>query len=174
MSGEKRVSPLWNPYAAGVALGIVLFLSYFLSGSGLGGSGGVARVTTLAVDVVAPQRVDQNPYLAKMAGGTANPLDHRMVWMLLGVIAGGFVSGLLAGRVRVETIKGPAVSTRLRWGLAFVGGGFMGYGAGIARGCTSGQALSGGAVLSVGSWAFMMMVFAGAYLLAYPLRRLWN
>jgi hypothetical protein len=29
-------------------------------------------------------------------------------------------------------------------------------------------------VLAVGSWAFMMMVFAGAYLLAYPLRRLWN
>ena len=61
-----------------------------------------------------------------------------------------------------------------RWGLAFLGGGLMGIGAGLARGCTSGQALSGGAVLSVGSWAFMMMVFAGAYMLAYPLRKLWN
>ena len=174
MNQERATSPLWNPYAGGVALGIVLFLSYYLSGAGLGGSGGVARVATFAVDQVAPQQVDRNPYLAKMAGGDANPLNHRMVWMLLGVIAGGFVSGWLAGRVKVETIKGPAVSTRLRWALAFLGGGFMGYGAGIARGCTSGQALSGGAVLAVGSWAFMMMVFAGAYLLAYPLRRLWN
>ena len=42
------------------------------------------------------------------------------------------------------------------------------------RGCTSGQALSGGAVLSVGSWAFMFAVFAGAYALAYFLRRYWN
>ena len=50
----------------------------------------------------------------------------------------------------------------------------MGWAAALARGCTSGQALSGGAVLAVGSWAFMMMVFAGAYALAYPLRRLWN
>ena len=50
----------------------------------------------------------------------------------------------------------------------------MGLGARFARGCTSGQALSGGAVLSVGSWAFMIMVFAGAYMLAYPLRKLWN
>ena len=57
---------------------------------------------------------------------------------------------------------------------AFIGGGFMGYGARMARGCTSGQALSGGAVLSVGSWAFMFAVFAGAYALAYFVRKLWN
>ena len=58
--------------------------------------------------------------------------------------------------------------------FAFLGGAFMGYGARMARGCTSGQALSGGAVLSAGSWAFMMAVFAGAYALAYFVRRLWN
>ena len=39
----------------------------------------------------------------------------------------------------------------------------MGIGAKLARGCTSGQALTGGALLNVGSWAFMMMVFAGGY-----------
>ncbi|MCA9545691.1 MAG: YeeE/YedE family protein, partial [Myxococcales bacterium] len=43
-----------------------------------------------------------------------------------------------------------------------------------ARGCTSGQALSGGATLSYGSWIFMVFVFFAAYLLAYPLRRLWT
>jgi uncharacterized membrane protein YedE/YeeE len=57
--------------------------------------------------------------------------------------------------------------------MAFIGGGLMGYGARMARGCTSGQALSGGAVLSVGSWAFMFAVFAGAYALAYFVRKLW-
>ena len=50
----------------------------------------------------------------------------------------------------------------------------MGYGSQWARGCTSGQALSGGAVLSVGSWAFMFSVFGGGYALAYFLRRLWR
>jgi YeeE/YedE family (DUF395). len=63
---------------------------------------------------------------------------------------------------------------RLRWVLAFIGGAAMGFGARLARGCTSGQALSGGAVLSVGSWAFMFAVFAGAYALAYFLRKVWN
>ncbi len=50
----------------------------------------------------------------------------------------------------------------------------MGYGARLARGCTSGQALSGGAVLSVGSWAFMFAVFAGGYALAYFVRKAWT
>jgi hypothetical protein len=49
----------------------------------------------------------------------------------------------------------------------------MGYGARMARGCTSGQALSGGAVLSLGSWLFMFAVFGGAYALAYFVRKLW-
>jgi uncharacterized membrane protein YedE/YeeE len=58
--------------------------------------------------------------------------------------------------------------------MAFIGGALMGFGARYARGCTSGQALSGGAVLSVGSWAFMFAVFGGAYALAYLLRKFWN
>ena len=170
----REPSRYWNPYAAGGALGIVLFAALFVTGSGLGASGGFARVMAFFEDRVAPAHVDCNPHLAPMAGGQNNPLDHRMVWMILGVVLGGFVSGLLAGRVKVETCKGPHVSVKTRWLLAFIGGSLMGYGAGLARGCTSGQALSGGAVLSAGSWAFMMMVFAGGYLFAYPLRKAWN
>jgi uncharacterized membrane protein YedE/YeeE len=43
----------------------------------------------------------------------------------------------------------------------------------MARGCTSGQALSGGATLAAGSWAVMLAIFASAYLLAYFVRKLW-
>jgi uncharacterized membrane protein YedE/YeeE len=174
MKAEKEPSPLWNPYVGGVALGIVLFAALFVTGSGLGGSGGIARLMTLGRKTVAPASVDRNGYLVNMGGGDRNPLDHRMFWMMLGVIAGGFVSGLTAGRVKVETFRGPQIDDRTRWMLALVGGAMMGFGAGLARGCTSGQALSGGAVLSAGSWAFMMMVFGGGYFLAYPLRRLWR
>ena len=174
MELRRDPSRYWNPYAAGLALGIVLFAALFVTGNGLGASGGFARVMVFFEDRVVPAHVDRNPQLAPMAGGENNPLDHRLVWMVLGVVLGGFVSGLLAGRTKVETCKGPQISTKTRWMLAFIGGGLMGYGAGLARGCTSGQALSGGAVLSVGSWAFMMMVFAGGYLFAYPLRKAWN
>lgn len=174
MENPREPSRYWNAYAAGVALGIVLFASLFITSNGLGASGGLARVTAFLEHLVAPAHMDRNPHLAPMAGGENSPLDHRLVWMVLGVLLGGFVSGVLAGRAKVELSKGPRVSNRMRWAFAFLGGGLMGYGAGMARGCTSGQALSGGAVLSAGSWAFMMMVFAGAYLLAYPLRKVWN
>jgi uncharacterized membrane protein YedE/YeeE len=69
---------------------------------------------------------------------------------------------------------GPNVSVRARFALAFAGGALMGIGAKLARGCTSGQALSGGAVLNAGSWAFMLMVFAGAYATAWFVRRQWR
>ena len=169
----RTPAPYWNPYVAGVALGLVLFLSYFFSSNGLGASGGIARVTTEVVDGVASDYVNQTPFFAHLAGGPANPLNHRMVWMIIGVVIGGFTSGWLGGRLKRETVKGPHIGVRTRWVFAVIGGALMGWGAEMARGCTSGQALSGGAVLNVGSWAFMIMVFAGGYLIAYPLRRLW-
>ncbi|MEZ4674915.1 MAG: YeeE/YedE thiosulfate transporter family protein [Caldilineaceae bacterium] len=118
--------------------------------------------------------IDRVPYLLKLAGGDKNPLDDWVVPMVFGTLAGGLVSGWLNGRLKVETNKGPNISNRRRWVWAFVGGVIMGYGARMARGCTSGQALSGGATLSVGSWAFMFAVFGGAYAVAYFVRRLWN
>ena len=73
---------------------------------------------------------------------------------------------LIHGRVRNVLVEGITMTDTMR--------AVMMYGARLARGCTSGQALSGGAVLSVGSFAFMFAIFASAYLLALPLRRLWN
>ncbi len=163
-----------HPYLGGALLGIVLFLAFLLTGNGLGASGGLNRYVAFLEDLVAPEHVDRVSYLLKMAGGDKNPLDDWIVFIATGVIIGGFLSGWLHGRLKVETGKGPNISVRQRWLLAFVGGAIMGYGARLARGCTSGQALSGGAVLSVGSWAFMFAVFAGAYMLAYFVRKIWN
>jgi len=165
--------PYANPYLAGIVLGIVLFAAYFLTGTGLGASGAVARLTVSAQAVVAPRHVDRNAYLADMAGGDSNAMDHWIVMVTAGALLGGFLSALVNGRLKVETQKGPGISTRARWGYAFLGGGLMGFGARMARGCTSGQALSGGAVLSVGSWAFMLAVFASGYAMAWFVRRLW-
>jgi uncharacterized membrane protein YedE/YeeE len=50
----------------------------------------------------------------------------------------------------------------------------MGFAAKLARGCTSGQALTGGALLSVGSWIFIGTCFAAAYAAAPLARRLWQ
>ncbi len=171
---SKTAKPYMNPYLAGVLLGLVLFASFYITGNGLGASGGLNRIIVAVEDLVTPDHIDRTPYLLKMAGGDLNPLDHWLVFMTIGALLGGFLSGALHGRLKVETNKGPNISVRSRWILAFVGGAIMGYGARFARGCTSGQALSGGAVLSAGSWAFMFAVFGGGYALAYFVRKAWN
>ncbi len=171
---DKSGRSYLNPYLGGALLGVVLFAAFFITGNGLGASGAMEHVGVAVVKAVAPQAVEGVARWAEVGGGSRAPLDHPGVWMLLGTFLGGMASGLANRRLRVETRKGPRVSTPLRWVLALVGGAIMGYGARLARGCTSGQALSGGAVLSVGSFAFMLAVFAGAYALAYFVRRLWN
>ena len=163
----------WHPYLAGAILGVVLFLAFALTGNGLGSSGATSRIDAALVDIVAPAHVDRTPYLLKMAGGDRNPLDDWIVPVFIGALLGGFVSGWFNGRLRFQTTKGPQVSDRTRWTLAFLGGVIFLYGARMARGCTSGQALSGGATLAAGSWVIMLSIFGSAYLLAYFVRKLW-
>ena len=172
--GKRETKDYVNPYLAGLLLGLVLFGAFFFTGNGLGASGGLNRLLVLIQDLFVPEHVDNTPYLLALAGGDKNPLDSWVVYVTLGVLLGGFVSGWRNGRIKLETNKGPQISKRTRWIFAVVGGSFVGYGARLARGCTSGQALSGGAVLSAGSWAFMFSVFGGAYAMAYFVRKLWN
>jgi len=163
-----------HPYLAAVLLGLVLFTAFFLTGNGLGASGGLNSIIGFIEDLIAPGHMDRVPYLVKLAGGDKNPLDSYLVYMVIGTVIGGFLSGWRNGRLKLETVRGPQITPRTRWFMAFLGGALMGYGARFARGCTSGQALSGGSVLSVGSWAFMFAVFGGGYAVAYFVRKLWN
>ena len=174
LMANKEPKPYSNPYVEGALLVVVLFFAFFLTGNGLGASGALNRMLVYFEDLVAADHIDQVPYLINYASGDKNPLDVSFVIMAVGVLAGGFVSGLVHHRLQFETNKGPHISNKTRWMMAFCGGILMGYGARFARGCTSGQGLSGGAVLAVGSWAFLLAVFVGAYSLAYALRRLWN
>jgi len=171
---NRPAKPYVHPYFGGVVLGIVLFLAFLLTGNGLGSSGGTTRLVTFVEDQIAPTHVDRTPYLLKMAGGDKNPLDDWIIPVFFGALLGGFTSGTIFGRVKLETTKGPNVTNRTRWLMAFIGGVIFLYGARMARGCTSGQALSGGATLSAGSWVVMLCIFAGAYGLAYFVRKLWN
>jgi uncharacterized membrane protein YedE/YeeE len=164
----------WNPYFSGVILGIILFLSFFITGHGLGASGALARFVTATLKGFRPAQVDTRSFFAALGGGSRSTLSHWLVWEVIGVLLGGFISGLLAKRVKWETFHGPQISPQARAIFAVIGGLLVGWGTQLSRGCTSGQALSGGAVLSVGSWAFMFAVFGGAYVVAYPFRKLWR
>jgi uncharacterized membrane protein YedE/YeeE len=163
-----------NPYLAGIGLGLVLLASFVLMGRGLGASGGVSAVVAGALNAVAPEHTASREWLAGYVAGGANPFKEWLVFEGLGVFAGALFSGLLARRARVTVEKGPRVSRRSRLLLAFAGGMLMALGAALGRGCTSGQALTGGSLLNLGSWVFMMMVFAGAYAVAHVFRRQWR
>ena len=163
-----------NPYAMGMALGVVLYVSYLVTGHGLGASGGLARWVTLGLRVVAPDQVNSHSFFALLGAGGKSPLSHWLIWEIFGVLLGGFASGALSKRVGVEVQRGWRLTPTWRLVLALLGGLLVGWGTQLSRGCTSGQALSGGAVMSVGSWAFMFAVFGGAYAVAYPLRKLWR
>jgi hypothetical protein len=168
-----RVPEYWPPYVAGVGLGLTLLATFILMGEGLGASGGFTRFLVAFISWVAPNYVARNPYWSEYAQPGQSPLISFLVFELVGVVVGGFVSGWLAHRLRITVDKGPRVSARGRYALALLGGILTGYGARLARGCTSGLALSGGAVLSVGAWAFMLAVFAAGFVGAYFVRRYW-
>lgn len=164
-----------NPYLAGIGLGLVLLASFVVMGRGLGASGAFSAVVAWGMNAAAPGYVARNEYLAPYVGdGASHPLKAWLVFEVMGVFAGALVSGLLAGRVERVIEKGPGVSSRRRLLLAFVGGMLMAIGADLARGCTSGQALTGGALLNAGSWVFMMCVFGGAYAVAWLFKREWR
>jgi H+/Cl- antiporter ClcA len=171
---NRTAKPYVHPYFGGMILGIVLFLAILLTGNGLGSSGATSRLVTAATDLVAPEHVDTTPYLLKLAGGDKNPFDDWIIPVFFGALVGGFSSGMIFGRVKLETTKGPNISDRKRWLISFLGGVLFLYGARLARGCTSGQALTGGATLSAGSWVVMFAIFAGAYATAYFVRKMWN
>jgi uncharacterized membrane protein YedE/YeeE len=173
MAISKEPRPYVNPYVAGTLLGLVLFASFYVTGGGVGASAAMSRIQTGVLDWFAAAHVDRVAYFAEMAGGHRSAWNHYSIFMIAGTVLGGFASGLVNRRLKPELRKGPRVSTPARVALALLGGALMGYGARLARGCTSGQALSGGAVLSVGSWAFAFAVFAGGYAVAWFFRRLW-
>ncbi len=160
----------WSPYVSGIGLGLTLLLAFVMVGRGLGASGAMMRFDVWMLNLFAPQHTASSPYFARYA---QSPLSNWLVYEAIGVLIGGFLSGALGGRLRLAIGKGPQISNRNRLILAFVGGSIMGIGARLARGCTSGLALTGGATLSLGGWVFMFAVFAGAYATAWFVRKQW-
>lgn len=166
--------PFWNPYLAGVALGLVLLATFLIMGFGLGSSSAATRLAYTALHAVAPATTEANAYMGPYVSQGSSLVDW-MVFEVLGVFLGGLVAAYSGGRMkRLNIDRGAGISVAQRLALAVAGGVLMGFAARLARGCTSGQALTGGAVLAAGSWAFMFAVFAGGYLMAPVVRRFWR
>lgn len=168
-----RATPFWNPYVAGVGLGLTLALSYVVLGTGLGASGAIARTAAATAHLVAPEALESNAYTGQWFEG-GSPLSYYLVFMAAGIVVGGFVSALAARRVRLQVERGPRISSDGRLAFAVAGGLLVGFSSRLAGGCTSGLALSGMATWVPGAWAFLVAMFAAGFLVAPLARREWT
>jgi len=171
---KARTAPraYWNPYFTGVLLGLVLLATYAVAGRGLGATGAFGAMAAWLAGLVSPEHAATNLVHVKY-WNDGLPLESWTLFLLIGAFVGALVSGIAGHRVKSMVERGPRVTDGQRLALAFIGGFVAAYGAKIAKGCTSGQALTGGSILNVGSLVFMLAVFASAYALAYFVRKEW-
>lgn len=163
-----------NPYLAGLLLGLLLLFTFYISGRGLGASGAFKSFTITAVENIAPEHASNSKFYKEYSQEhSGSPLMNWLVFEIIGVVIGAFLSGLISGRLKFQLEKGPKVNSRIRIAGALIGGILWGVGSQLGRGCTSGAALSGLAVMSTGGIITMISIFAGAYLFAYFFRKFW-
>lgn len=172
-AGTRPVQrPYWNPYVVGFLLGLVLLATYVVTGRGLGATAAFSALSAWLLGLVSPAHVEANLVHARYWNEGA-PLLSWTLFLLAGSLIGAFASGWQGRRLAFTVERGPHISDNTRLMLAFAGGFVAAFGARIAKGCTSGQALTGGSMLNVGSLVFMLAVFAAAYGLAYFVRKEW-
>lgn len=173
MDNRKNKHIYWNPYFGGFLLGIVIIFSFYMTGRGLGATGAMKSTVVDIVDIVAPTHAENNAYYSKFIGGEKSPLNNWLVFETIGILIGAFISGSLAGRIGWRTQHSPKITAKRRLIFALIGGILFGLGSQIARGCTSGAALSGMAVLSTGGFITMLSLFGSGFLFAYFFRKNW-
>jgi len=158
-SPGRAVKPFWPPLAAGIALGLVLLLTFVWTGHGLGATGASTRVAAWMGLVVAPAATQANGYLGPMVQG-GNPVASWITWQVIGVALGALVAAFMGGRFRVQMDGARSIGTPRRVATALAGGLLAGFGARVAAGCTSGLGLSGAATLGIAAFVFLGLFFA--------------
>lgn len=170
---EDKKHVYWNPYFGGFLLGLIVLFTFYVSGRGIGASGGVKSVVVATVDAIAPSHAENSAYFSKFIKADKSPLNTWLVYQMLGVIAGAFFSGAVNNRLKIRIQHSPKITTKTRLIFVLSGGFLFGAGAQLARGCTSGGALSGFASFSLGGLMIMISIFGSGYLFAYFFRKLW-
>jgi len=163
------MSVRWSPYAVGIGIGVLSWLTLLISKKPIGCSTSFARTAGMIEKAVRGPQVELKPYYQK----TKPVIDWQ--WMLvLGIIIGAFISSSLSGSFTLQWVPsrwaaafGGGVVLRLV--VAFLGGALLGFGSRWAGGCTSGHGISGTMQLAVSSWISAIAFFIGGIVMAYAL-----
>ncbi len=171
---NTKVRPYMNPYLAGFLLGIVLLTTIYITGRGLGASGSLKSVVMEGVRTLQPASWNHDTFYQEyVQEHPGNPLNSWLVFEIIGLVIGSFYSGLISNRLGFRISKGDQITNTSRLMFAALGGLLFGLGSQLGRGCTSGAALSGMAVMSFGGIVTMFAIFGSAYMVAFFVRRLW-
>lgn len=166
----------WSPYAAGILMGIVGILAVWLSNSTLGASGAFENLAGIIGRALSPTLFD-NMYFNYI-------MPPEITWnvvLLLGIFFGGMLGAVTSGTLKWgkrDAANSDAQWKRIfgaqtwkRWLIAFVGAVVLEFAAGIAGGCTSGLAISGGMLLAPSAFLFIAGMFASGIITALFLYR---
>ncbi len=162
----------WSPYVAGASLGLTLLATFYIAGRGLGASGAIALLTAETTFTLVPGFISRLEYFEQYITPIA-PLINWNIFLLGGLLLGALAGALFSGNFKVMLDRGKSMSVRTRLFTAFSGGILIGFAARLARGCTSGVALTGGAQLALSGWLFVLSMFVTGFLMAKFFRRVW-
>lgn len=162
-----------SPLIVGFGLGGTLYLSFLLTGHGLGVFGFFRDLTAAMASWAKPFWTAENTFLLTFLYEDG-PLSTWLAWEVAGIGVGALAGSLAARRFLFKIERGPRISSATRLVFALFGGVLTGLGATLARGCTSGLGLSGGAVLSAGAFVFLIAFFLAGVLVSIFLKRLWR
>lgn len=158
----------WSPYAAGIGIGILSWLSFLISGKPIATSTSFAQTGGMIANFISGGEAEKRPYYRKIK------LNINWQWMLVvGVVIGSFISAIISGDfqvgVWVPSLWASAFGDNalLRVFVAIAGGIILGFGARFAGGCTSGHGISGTLQLAVSSWISAIFFFVGGIITAH-------
>lgn len=167
---KKRI---WSPYIVGIGLGLTLLATFYVFGWGLGASSAFSLTAAVGINEISPEFAASLEYFARYLG-SANPLQSWIIYEVGGLLLGAVVGTLLLGRFKLQIDKGEKTGNGARIAAAMAGGVLIGFASRLARGCTSGVVLSGGAQLALSGWIFAISMFISGFIAAKFFRRLWS
>ena len=156
----------WSPYVVGIGIGVLSWLTWFISHKPIGCSTSFARLAGMIEKLLRGSKVETRPYYKEF-----KPIIDWQWMLVLGMIVGALISSLISGDFTWQWIPsqwaaGFGMSVPLRLFVALIGGVLLGFGSRWADGCTSGHGISGTMQLAISSWISAICFFIGGILMA--------
>jgi hypothetical protein len=166
---SSLVGPGWPPLAAVSALAALNVASYLVDHP-IGVTGELAAWADRAAGLVG---LSAPPLLgAELMAGCNLVLERLGLVSTHTMLDAGLIVGALAAALAAGEFKLRVARQRRRYAQSLGGGVLMGYGAGIAVGCTLGAFFSAIPSLGANGWAFGLALLAGAGLGTQIIRRI--